>query len=114
MSAPDRPTFVNRNAMRASSEAIRKSEASAITAPAPATSPLSDAMTGLRSRRILRTRSQVIRVNSSSPPALRERRGPMISFTSPPEQKARPVPVSTATWTVSRLWRSAKRSTSPR
>ena len=48
MSAPDSPTRVNRYAIRADSAAIRTSHAVAITAPAPATVPLSAATTGCR------------------------------------------------------------------
>ena len=95
MSAPERPTRTNRNAIFADSAATRMSQAVAITAPAPATVPLSAAITGRRQRRMLRITSQVMRVNSRSPAASRANRAPMMSSTSPPEQNARPAPVST-------------------
>ena len=77
------------------SAAMRMSQAAAITAPAPATVPLSAATTGRRHCRIARMRSPVSRVNSSSPAASRANSAPMMSSTSPPEQKARPLPVMT-------------------
>ena len=52
MSAPESPTRVNRYAIRADSAAILTSHAVAMTAPAPATVPLSAATTGCRHRRI--------------------------------------------------------------
>ncbi len=48
MSAPDRPTFTNKNAIFADSAAIRTSLAAAITAPAPATVPFRAATIGRR------------------------------------------------------------------
>ena len=102
MSAPARPTFTNRNAMRAVSAATRRSEATAMAAPAPATVPLSDATMGCGSARMARTSSQVSRVNSSRPAGSRWSSSPMISFTSPPVQNALPAPVSTTTRTDGR------------
>ena len=93
MSAPARPTREKRNAILALSAAMRMSLAAAITAPAPATVPLSAATTGRRHCRMDRMRSPVSRVNSSSPAASREKSAPMMSSTSPPVQKARPAPV---------------------
>ncbi len=99
ISVPARPTLTNRNAIFASSPAMRMSEASAIQAPAPAVVPFKLAMTGFASRRMFRMSSQVMRVNSSSPSMLRLKSSPMMSCTSPPEQNARPVPVITTTRT---------------
>ena len=93
MSAPARPTREKRKAILALSAAIRMSLAAAITAPAPATVPLSAATTGRRHWRMERMRSPVRRVNSSRPAASLENSAPMMSSTSPPLQKARPVPV---------------------
>ncbi len=83
--------------MRAVSAATRKSEASAMAAPAPATVPFSDATIGWGAARMARIRSQVMVVNSSSAARSFVTRSPMMSFTSPPVQKALPVPVMTAT-----------------
>ena len=93
MSAPDRPTFVNRNAIFADSAAMRTSHAAAMTAPAPATVPFNAPTIGRRHCRSARMRSHVSRVNSSSPAASRANSAPMMSSTSPPEQNARPAPV---------------------
>ena len=49
MSVPASPTFTNRNAIFASSLAMRRSEASAIQAPAPAVVPFKLAITGFGS-----------------------------------------------------------------
>ena len=95
MSAPESPTRTNRNAIFADSAAIRKSQAAAITAPAPATVPFRAATIGRRQRRMLRMTSHVMRVNSRSPRASREKSAPMMSSTSPPEQNPRPAPVKT-------------------
>ena len=65
MSAPVRPTFVNRKEIFADGAATRRSEASAMTAPAPATAPWSEAITGCGQRRMFRTRAHVIRVKES-------------------------------------------------
>ena len=92
--------------MRAVSAATRKSQASAITAPAPATVPLSEATTGIGRWRRAAIRSQVRRVKACSPAASIRSSSPMISLTSPPVQKARPVPVST-TQRTSLRWRRA-------
>ena len=64
MSAPESPTRTKRNAILARSAAMRKSQADAMTAPAPATVPLSAATTGRGQRRMARIRSQVSRVNT--------------------------------------------------
>ncbi len=85
-----------------------------MTAPAPATVPLSEAMTGLFRARMLRINSQVMRVNSSSPLMSRLKSSPIMSSTSPPEQNPRPRPVITTTRTSSRLRSEAKVSVSSR
>ena len=95
MSAPESPTRVNRYAIRADSAAIRTSHAVAMTAPAPATVPLSAPITGCRHCRIAAIRSHVIRVNSSSPSKSRSKSAPMMSSTSPPLQNPLPAPVIT-------------------
>ena len=59
MSAPESPTLVKRKAIFALSAATRRSQAAAITAPAPATRPLSAATTGRRQRRMARISSPV-------------------------------------------------------
>ena len=113
MSAPVSPTLVKRKAKRAVSARTRKSEASASTAPAPAATPLTDATTGFSSRRRLRTTAPVMRVNCSMPLTSRFPSSPMISWTSPPEQKPLPDPVRTSTRTASSDWHSiASRSSS--
>jgi hypothetical protein len=100
--------------MRASVEAIRRSDASAMHAPAPAVVPFREAMTGLRRWRMLRTSSHVRRVNSSSPSASRVCNSPMMSRTSPPEQKARPAPVMTTARTSFSCCKAANASVSSR
>jgi hypothetical protein len=95
MSAPASPTFVNKNASDADSANKRRSAASAITAPAPAATPLIAAMMGIGQSRIKRTTAPVIRVKSSRPETSIFRSSPMISWTSPPEQNPRPSPVMT-------------------
>src|SRR5579875_3361197 len=110
ISAPVRPTFVKRKAKRAFSEAMRRSEASAMTAPAPAVMPLRAAMIGLSSRRIFCTTAPVMRVNSRCSFTSRLSSSPMIWCTSPPEQKLSPAPVSTIARTVSSLRSAANRS----
>jgi hypothetical protein len=62
----------------------------------------------LLSARILRISSHVIRVNSSNPFISRLNSSPIMSSTSPPEQKPRPRPVMTTTRICSRE-RSAAR-----
>ena len=71
MSAPERPTLVNRKAIFALAAAIRMSQAAAITAPAPATVPFSAPTIGRRQAIIDRMSAPVARVNSSSPRASR-------------------------------------------
>lgn len=86
MSAPARPTRVNRNAVLACAVPRRMSEASAIIAPAPAQMPSTALTTGCGQARMALTRSPVMRVKSSSSGMVMRVRGPMISCTSPPEQ----------------------------
>ena len=57
-------------------------------------------------------RSQVIRVNSLSSASERPNSRPMMSFTSPPEQNARPVPVTSTLRTESRVRNSTNVSRS--
>ena len=108
MSAPASPTRTNRNAILAVSTATRRSQASAITAPAPAATPLMPATTGFGSARMLPISSPVMRVNCSSSGAFSSSSGPMISVTLPPLQKPRPSPVMTTART-SRSSRRARR-----
>ncbi|MNT78249.1 hypothetical protein D3C72_2174670 [compost metagenome] len=71
------------------------SDASAIIAPAPAQMPSTALITGCGQARIALTRSPVMRVKSSSSGMVMRVSGPMISCTSPPEQKLPPAPVTT-------------------
>ena len=64
-------------------------------APAPAHTPSSAAMTGCGQARMALTRAPVMRVKASSSGMVIFVSGPMISCTSPPEQKLPPAPVST-------------------
>ncbi len=86
---------MNRNAVRAAGVPRRKSLASAIIAPAPAQMPSIAATIGCGQCRIAFTRSPVIRVNARSSGIDIFVSGPMISCTSPPEQKLPPAPVTT-------------------
>ena len=95
MSAPASPTFTNRKAIFAFSDITRKSQASAITAPAPAAMPLMAATTGLRSWRMAPMSAPVMRVNAMRSAGVISNSGPMMSCTLPPEQKPRPAPVMT-------------------
>ena len=74
-------------------------------APAPAQTPSIAATIGCGQTRIALTRSPVMRVNISSSGAFNRTSGPMISCTSPPEQKLSPAPARTTTLT-SLAWRS--------
>ncbi len=108
MSAPHRPTFVNRNAIFALSAPMRRSAAAAITAPAPQVVPLSEARIGFSSLRMFSISLQVMRVKACTSATGTSNSRPMMSSTSPPVQKARPVPVITTQRTLSRLPSSAK------
>ena len=112
MSQPASPTRTNRNAVFAAGVAYRKSEASAIIAPAPAQTPSIAAMIGCGQARIARTRSPVMRVNSSRPFSSIFVSGPMISCTSPPEQKLPPAPSITTARTPPPSCSSRNRSRS--
>ena len=104
MSAPESPTLVNRNATRLFGVPSRRSEAIARIAPAPAHTPSTAATIGCGHARIALTRSPVMRVKrrrpSASPLARIATSGPMISCTSPPEEKFPPSPVSTTARTA--------------
>ena len=67
---------------------------------------------GFSSARMFPIRSQVIRVKASSSASLTPKSRPMMSLTSPPVQKARPVPVSSTARTESRVRSAAKVSRS--
>ncbi|CAM5610329.1 hypothetical protein SRIMM317S_04056 [Streptomyces rimosus subsp. rimosus] len=110
MSPPERPTLVKRKAKRAEGSAMRKSAASASTAPAPAATPWTAAITGNGHSRMARTTWPVIRLKSRSRPVSMARVAPMISSTSPPEQKPRPSPPRTRARTDRSLDSSASRS----
>ena len=101
MSQPASPTRVNRNAVLASGVAIRMSEAMAMIAPAPTQMPSIAAITGLPQFTIALTRSPVIRVKASSSFMLIFVSGPMMSCTSPPEQKLPPLEAKTTALTLS-------------
>ena len=107
MSAPAKPTRVNKKAVLACAVPKRISAASAIIAPAPAQIPSTAAMMGCGHKRMALINSPVMRVNSSISGMLILVSGPMISCTSPPEQKLPPAPVSTTTFT-SLAWFSAR------
>ena len=99
MSAPASPTRVNKKAVLARGVPSRMSAASAIMAPAPAQMPSIAAMMGCGHSRMALIRLPVMRVNSSISGIVICVNGPMISCTSPPEQKLPPAPVSTTTLT---------------
>ena len=87
----------------------RMSLAIARIAPAPAHTPSTAATIGCGQARIAQTRSPVMRVNLNRPCASILVSGPMISCTSPPEQKLPPAPVSTTALTAPRLLERAER-----
>ena len=91
MSAPDRPTRVNRKAVLASGAARRRSLAMAMIAPAPAQTPSTAATIGCGQARIARTRSPVMRVNSSRPSCvhLRQRADDLVDVAARAEIAAR-------------------------
>ena len=76
----------------------------AMIAPAPAHTPSIAATMGCGQWRMALTRSPVMRVNISSSGAFSAISGPMISCTSPPEQKLPPAPCTSTTFTSS-AWR---------
>ena len=69
-------------------------------APAPAQTPSIAATIGCGQARIALTSSPVMRVKSSSSAVSISTSGPMISNTSPPEQKLPPAPVMTKAFTA--------------
>jgi hypothetical protein len=71
----------------------------AMMAPAPAQTPSMAATIGCGQARMALTRSPVMRVNISSSGAFSRTSGPMISCTSPPEQKLLPAPATTSACT---------------
>jgi hypothetical protein len=79
---------------------------------APAQTPSIAATMGCGQARIALTRSPVMRVNMSSSGAFRRISGPMISCTSPPEQKLSPAPRMTMAFTSAAYFGSPKRSRS--
>ena len=96
--------------MRADGAPSRRSDASAIIAPAPAHTPSTAATIGCGQCRIAFTRSPVIRVNARSSGIVIRVSGPMISWTSPPEQKLPPAPRSTTALTSLAYASARKRS----
>ena len=92
MSAPARPTRVNKNAVFAFGVPRRISLANAIIAPAPAQIPSTAAITGCGHVFMALTKSPVMRVKASNSGIVILVSGPMISWTSPPEQKLPPSP----------------------
>ena len=101
ISQPARPTRVKRKAVFAFAVPMRMSENSAIIAPAPTQTPSTAAITGCGQARIALTRSPVMRVNSRRPFMSRSNSGPMMSRTSPPEQKLPPFEPNTIAFTSS-------------
>ena len=77
------------------------SDAMAMMAPAPAQTPSTAAITGCGQARIALTRSPVIAVNRNRSLVFMATNGPMISNTSPPDEKLPPAPESTKTFTDS-------------
>ena len=108
MSQPASPTLVNRNAALAEGAASRRSLAMAMIAPAPTQIPSTAAITGLPQWIIARTSSPVMRVKARSCGISMPTSGPMISCTSPPEQKFPPLEASTTTST-SDAWASCRK-----
>jgi len=114
MSQPARPTLLNRKPTLAPTAASRMSEAMAMIAPAPAQMPSTAATVGCGQARIAFTRSPVMRVNAVSPLVSIFTSGPMISNTSPPEEKLPPAPVTTTAFTSSSMAQARKKSVSSR
>ena len=84
----------------------------AMIAPAPAQTPSIAATIGCGQARIALTSSPVMRVKASSPAVSISTSGPMISNTSPPEQKLPPAPVTTIALTPRPCAAARKRSAS--
>ena len=86
----------------------------ATIAPAPAQMPSTAATIGCGQARIALTRSPVMRVKAVSPLVSIFTSGPMISNTSPPDEKLPPAPVTTTTLTSSSKAQARKKSVSSR
>ena len=71
----------------------------AMMAPAPAQMPSTAAMIGCGQARMALTRSPVISVNRNRSVVFMATSGPMISMTSPPEEKLPPAPDRTKAFT---------------
>ena len=83
-------------------------------APAPAQMPSTAAMTGCGQPHMALTSSPVIRVKRVRSFVFMATSGPMISNTSPPEEKLPPAPVTTTALTSSSLASAQNRSVSSR
>jgi hypothetical protein len=114
MSHPANPTLLKRNATLAPVAASRMSDAIAMIAPAPAQMPSTAAIIGCGAARIALTRSPVIRVNAVRPLVSIFTSGPMISKTSPPDEKLPPAPDTTTVFTSSSKAQARKKSVSSR
>ena len=112
MSQPARPTRVNRKATLLRAVPMRRSDAIATIAPAPAHTPSIAETMGCGQARIAFTRSPVMRVKVSRSGMLILVSGPMISCTSPPEQKLPPAPWMTTARTSSAALSRRNRSRS--
>ena len=110
MSPPESPTFVNRNAKRPDRATTRKSDASAMTEPAPAAMPWMPPMIGSGHSRIALMTSPVIFVKPIRSWASIVTSSPMISLTSPPPQNPLPSPRITSTDASPRCGSSWSRS----
>ena len=86
----------------------------AMIAPAPAQMPSTAATIGCGAARIAFTSSPVMRVKAVSSLVSISTSGPMISNTSPPEEKLPPAPVTTMALTSSSLAQAWKKSASSR
>ena len=112
MSHPASPTRLNRNATLAEEVASRTSDAMAMMAPAPAQMPSTAATMGCGQARMALTRSPVISVKRNRSVVFMATSGPMISRTSPPDEKLPPAPESTKAFTDSSDLAARKRPTS--
>ena len=94
--------------------AMRRSDAIAMIAPAPAQMPSTAATIGCGHARIALTRSPVMRVKAIKFLVFICTSGPMISNTSPPDEKLPPAPVTTIALTSSSIAQALKKFTSSR
>ena len=101
ISQPASPTFEKINEILADLVPSLISLAIARIAPAPTQIPSIAAITGCGQFLIALTKSPVIRVKANNSFMLILVSGPMISCTSPPEQKFPPAPVITTAFTSS-------------